>query len=297
VPHVANGREKLLIVNADGYGFTAGVNRGIEEAIESGIVTSISVNANFETVSPLRELAARHPRLSVGVHLNPVAGSPIADPADVPTLVNDRGEFHFDQFTPRLQSEKIDRAELKHELRLQIERVKELVPVVTHLDSHQNRHLWPRFFEIFLELAREQRIDRMRTHASRIGMEYEQRFPHVLAFYAAHPRRLATHGFARYLMWRARRRGMRMCRRLLSVGAAGTSSGKGMLEVWLQIARGCPRGTNEIYCHPAYVDDDLRRWAKVIVEQREHERRVLTDPRLRKELDRNGVRLISFHEI
>jgi chitin disaccharide deacetylase len=290
-------QQKQLIVNADGYGLTAGVNRGIEEAIEDGIVTSVSVNANFGTVSPLRELIARKPEISVGVHLNPVAGRPIADPADVPTLVDDRGEFHFDRFTPRLQAGQIDPEELKHELGLQIARVQGMVPVVTHLDSHQNRHLWPRFFRVFLELAAEYRVERMRTHEHRIGMEYERRRAHVASFYIRNPKRLGTHGFARYLMWRARRHGMRMCDRLLSVGAGGESSGKGLIDVWLQVARGCPPGTNEIYCHPAYVDDELRRWAKVIVEQREDERRVLTDPRLAAELATNDVRLISFHDI
>jgi predicted glycoside hydrolase/deacetylase ChbG (UPF0249 family) len=292
---VAQGKQ--LIVNADGYGLTAGINRGIEEAIDDGIVTSVSVNANFDTVWPLRELIARKPGISVGVHLNPVAGRPIADPGDVPTLVDAHGEFHFAEFTPRLQAGEIDPAELKHELGLQIERVQGIVPVVTHVDSHQNRHLWPRFFSVFCDLAAEYHIERMRTHAHRIAMEYEQRRMHVLSFYARNPKRLGTHGFARYLMWRARRRGLRMCDRLLSVGAGGESSGKGLLDVWLQVARGCPQGTNEIYCHPAYVDDDLRRWAKVIVEQREDERRALTDPRLRAELEANEVRLISFHDI
>lgn len=36
---------KHLIVNADGYGFTTGINRGIEEAVERGVVTSISANS------------------------------------------------------------------------------------------------------------------------------------------------------------------------------------------------------------------------------------------------------------
>lgn len=288
---------KRMIINADGYGFTAGINRGIEESIETGVVTSISVNANFDTVWPLKDLVVKHPEISVAVHLNPVAGRPIADPKDVPTLVDARGELHFDQFTPKLQSGHIDRAELAHELALQIERVQSLVPEVTHLDSHQNRHLWPKFFEVFLELAERHRIPRMRTHAHRICMEYRHPLPVATAFYATHPKRIATHGFARYLMFRARRRGMRMCDRMLSVGSWGQKGQKSMLDVWLQVARGCPAGTNEIYCHPAYVDDDLRLWAKVVVDQREDERRVMCDPQLHAALQESGVELISFYDI
>lgn len=290
--------DKKIIINADGYGFTAGINRGIEESIDDGVVTSISVNSNFDTVEPLPELIARHPEVSVGVHLNPVAGRPIADPKRVPTLVNAEGEFHFGQFTPKLQSGEIDRRELAYELGLQIERVQKMVPqAVTHLDSHQNRHLWPKFFSVFLYLAKTYEIPRMRTHWHRINMEYEARRPVTLAFYLTHPQRMATHGFARYLMLKARHRGMRMCDRMLSVGSWGQEGRKSMLDVWIHVARGCPPGTNEIYCHPAYVDDDLRRWAKVIVDQREDERRVMTDPRLRQAFEENEIRRISFHDI
>jgi len=290
-------KERRLIINADGYGFTAGVNRGIEEAVERGVVTSISVNSNFDTVRPLKEFIQRHPRISVGVHLNPVVGCPIADPKDVPTLVNERGEFHFESFTEKLQNGHISLEEMMLELGLQIERVQKLVPVVTHIDSHQNRHLWPRFFKVFLALGRRYGIERMRTHAHRICMEYPRRLAMTAAFYLTHPQRLATHGFARYLMRRARRQGMRMCDRMLSVGTWGQKGRKATLEAWLQVARACPPGNNEIFCHPAYVDDELRRWAKMIVDQREKEREVLADPRLREEFERNGVRLISFYDI
>lgn len=296
--HAASALDgRSLLVNADGYGFTEGINRGIEEAIDAGIVRSISVNANFDAVWELRGLVERHPEISVGVHLNPVVGRPIAPAEDVPTLVGANGELHFGEFTPRLQAGRIDRAELVHELGLQIERVKSLVPSVTHLDSHQNRHLWPRFFEVFLELAQQHGIERMRTHVHRIGTGEPARIARVAAFYARNPQRLGTHGFARYLMWRARRRGLRMCQRLLAVGAGTQASQKGVLDAWLRLIEGCPRGTNEVYCHPAYVDDDLRRYAKVIVDQRDAERRVLTDQRLADAVERHGVRLITFHEI
>jgi predicted glycoside hydrolase/deacetylase ChbG (UPF0249 family) len=293
----ARSQERRLVVNADGYGLAAGLNRGIEECIESGLVTSISVNANFAAAASLRQLVELHPHLSVGVHLNPVAGPPLADPERIPTLLDENGEFHLAEFPALLQRGRIDRRELAHELGLQIERVEELVPTVTHLDSHQNLHLRPPFFDLFLELAHRHGIERMRTHRHFICVENTPRRAAAAAFYLTHPRRLFTHSASRYLMRRARRRGMRMCDRLLSPGVWGAGGARARLEVWLRIAQGCPAGTNEIYCHPGYVDDDLRRYAKVIVEQRDGERRVLTDPRLREAFAENGVELISFHEI
>ncbi len=54
---------KCLIINADGYGFTRGINRGIEEAVERGVITSISVNANFEAAEDLPRFV-RNSRIS-----------------------------------------------------------------------------------------------------------------------------------------------------------------------------------------------------------------------------------------
>ena len=87
-----------------------------------------------------------------------------------------------------------------------------------------------------------------------------------------------------------------MCDRVLSNGYMAKSN-KAMLDVWLQIIRNVPAGTNEIYCHPAYPDDALRKYAKVIVDRRRQELDVMTAPRLREEIDRCNVELISFYDI
>ena len=162
---------KYLIVNADGYGFTRGINRGIEAATERGIITSISVNSNYEGIDELPAFAARFPQVSVGVHLNPVVGPPVADPAAIPTLLGPDGEFLGGrEFTRRLLARKIEKSELKHELRLQVERVRDMGIPISHLDSHQNRHLYPRYFGVFLELhGRDRRALHAHARALRAG--------------------------------------------------------------------------------------------------------------------------------
>lgn len=235
------------------------------------------------------------PSLSVGVHLNPIVGRPIAPTGDVPTLIDSGGNFHYESFVGKLRRGELDEAELELELGHQIERVRQLGAVVTHLDSHQNAHLWPPFFRVMLRLAERYEIPRMRTDARWICVEHPRRLLRSTTFYATHPRRLAKQAYARRLMRRARRGGLRMPDRTLKIGGCGTS--KPLLESWLQVARSCPTGINALHCHPAYVDDELRRWAKVIVEEREEERQVLTDRRVREALDEHGIELVSFHEL
>jgi chitin disaccharide deacetylase len=68
-----------LVVNADDLGLSAGVNRGILEAHERGIVTSTSLMVRRPYAVAAREIAARCPSLSIGLHLEPAGGAAEAE--------------------------------------------------------------------------------------------------------------------------------------------------------------------------------------------------------------------------
>jgi predicted glycoside hydrolase/deacetylase ChbG (UPF0249 family) len=284
---------KNLIVNADGFGFTTGINRGIEQAVERGIVTSISVNSNFDACEELPAFVARFPQISVGVHVNPAVGRPVAAAKDIPTLVNERGEFHGNGFTRRLLTRKIDTGELEHELSLQVVRIQDMGVVVSHLDSHQNRHLYPPFFFVFLDLLGKHGVPCMRTHAHFALAEDGDRRRHLAGYFARHPSRTLTHVAASAEMRYARRRGALMADRLMSTSHTGDKADQ---EKWAQLIRNVPDGWSEVYCHPAEPDDELAKWA-TYVEPRRREIEVLTSERTRLEVERSGVALRSFHDL
>lgn len=62
--------KRYLIVNADDFGLSFGVNRGIIEAFEHGIVTSTSLMVNWIGAAEAAAYARRHPKLSIGLHLD-----------------------------------------------------------------------------------------------------------------------------------------------------------------------------------------------------------------------------------
>src|SRR4030095_4795665 len=62
--------EKYLIVNADDFGQSPGINRGIIEAHEHGIVTSASFMTRWPAAGEAASYAREHPKLSVGLHLD-----------------------------------------------------------------------------------------------------------------------------------------------------------------------------------------------------------------------------------
>jgi len=84
---------RRLIVNADDFGFTAGINRGIVESHTRGIVTSCTLMANGRAFDDAVRLAKSFPRLSVGCHVVLIDGEPVLDAKQLPSLTSSSAQF------------------------------------------------------------------------------------------------------------------------------------------------------------------------------------------------------------
>lgn len=286
---------RRLIVNADGFGFTAGNNRAILETLAAGVVRSISVTANFPAVEEVARVVRDHPRVSIGVHFNLAVGRPVLGPADVPSLVDRDGRLLDRALARALLTGRIRRDDIRRELRAQIEVLRSLGATLTHWDGHRNQHLLPRFFEVAMGVAREAGIERVRTNRHHLFTGGASVLP-AIRHYLRRPDRLARHVLTAAWMTRARRAGFRMADRMVTPVRAGPGTWKTDRAMWESLFRLLPPGTSEIYCHPGYPDETLRAHARY-VEEREAEARVLSDPTLAEEAARHGVELISFHEV
>ncbi len=138
-----NRASRFLIVNADDFGQTAGVNRGIIEAHERGIVTSASLMVRQPGATEAAEYARAHPELSVGLHF-------------------ELGEWRYVRGEWKQAFEVIDARDsvaIRSELERQLARFEELLGrEPTHLDSHQHVHHWKPARPIVLEMAERRRI-------------------------------------------------------------------------------------------------------------------------------------------
>ncbi len=286
---------RRLVVNADGFGFTAGNNRAIFETLAAGVVRSISVNANFPAVKEVARVVQDFPRVSIGVHFNLAVGRPVLDPDLVPSLVDSSGHFLDRAFPRALLTGRVRRDEMRRELRAQVEVLRGLGAFLTHWDGHRNQHLLPRYFEVAMEVAREAGIERMRTNRHYLFTGSASPLL-TIRHYLRRPDRLARHVLTAAWMQRARFAGFRMADRMITPVRLGPGTWKTDRAMWEALFRLLPPGTSEIYCHPGYPDETLRAHARY-VEEREAEARVLSDPGLADEAARHGVELISFHEI
>ena len=142
---------KYLIVNADDFGHSRGINRGVVEAHTRGIVISASLMVNRPASAEAAQLARRHPALGVGLHLNLTnEGDPVVDLEDV--------------------------AAVEREIRGQFACFLDLVgELPTHLDSHQHVHLLDHVEPVVQALAAEHRLPlRGRSGVDYFGSFYGQ---------------------------------------------------------------------------------------------------------------------------
>lgn len=284
---------RKLIVNADGFGFTNGINKGIIESIEKGIVSSISCNVNFPYIQEILYIVKNHPNVSIGLHLNINVGKPVCKSDEVPTLVNEYGEFWGNMLNNKLLLGHISLFELQKELEAQILKLQNFGINISHLDGHQHKHLLPGYFGVALKLGKKYNINRLRCHRKYLIFRNDKnRKLKIILYYLSNPRQIITHIYARILMNKAEQQGFVMPDRLIA--PAYFKNTNFPLCTWINILKSMPSGINEIYCHPGYPDNELRNNAKY-TDGRLSELAVLTSPELFKHIKKESVQVISFN--
>src|SRR5713101_3047096 len=83
--------QRRLIVSADDFGMSPGVNAGVLRAHGEGILTETSLMVNGNAAIEAVALALRTPTLGVGLHLVLVQGRPTLPPERIPGLVDEAG--------------------------------------------------------------------------------------------------------------------------------------------------------------------------------------------------------------
>jgi predicted glycoside hydrolase/deacetylase ChbG (UPF0249 family) len=161
---------RRLIINADDFGLSPGVNRGIVEGHEAGSVTSTSLLVNLPAFHDAVQRARRAPRLGIGLHFNLTAGPPVAGPAAVPSLVDSKtGRFHrLARLVARALTGRIVASEVATECAAQLQRCRAGDVSPTHLDSHRHVHLLPAVWGPVVAVARRERIPVVRKPFDRL---------------------------------------------------------------------------------------------------------------------------------
>ena len=286
-------KEKRLIVNADDFGMSAGITNAILIARRHGFLTSASLMANMPGAGYALEQARRIPGFGVGVHLNICEGQPMLPRSHVKSLVDANGNFHAPPVMIRkLWRWQVADSEIEAEFRAQISWMKQKGFHPTHADSHHHMHLYPAALRPFARAVRVEGIQCVR--ASRF--EYCSKDRTGRAPY--------NHSFLRGLAVRAYRAVSQISllapfkspQSRLAFISDHKADCDAIRERWAG-AFGClSPGTYELACHPGLFDPAFSPTDRIHA-QREAELYCLTDHALREHLQRNEVRLISYHDL
>ncbi|MFS0783275.1 chitin disaccharide deacetylase [Bacillus sp. 1P06AnD] len=139
-----------VIINGDDFGLSRGVNYGIIDAHQYGILNSATVMMNMGEVEHAFGLAVHHKNLSLGVHLVLTAGSPLLSEG-VGTLITEKGAFKkVNDLKERFD---LDPREVEKEWTAQIEKFLTYGRALSHLDSHHHVHMIPELQGVVRNLA------------------------------------------------------------------------------------------------------------------------------------------------
>jgi chitin disaccharide deacetylase len=259
-----------LIVNADDFGLTSGVNRAIVELHRAGVLTSTTLMARAAATDEAIEMARSTPSLDVGCHIVLDDGQPVLPASQISTLVDRRtGQFpeSLSPFLARLFTGRIRAAEIEAEVRAQIEFLQGKGLRLTHVDTHKHTHMFPTVLRAVLRAARACGIRTIRN-------PFEPAWA-LQATMGAPWLRFAQVSALRWLE--------PVCRRIIAEEGFTTTdgtiavAGTGVLvtSTVRSLLQQAPAGTWELVTHPGYNDADLARIRTRLRASRDVERQAL----------------------
>jgi hopanoid biosynthesis associated protein HpnK len=276
-----------LIINADDFGLTAGVNRAILELHQRRVLTSTTLMARAGATSEAIRMALENPSLGVGCHVVLVDGQPVLPAEEIPSLVQKQtGRFvsSLTTFLRRLLTGRIHAVEVEAEAAAQIELLQGAGLRLTHIDTHKHTHMFPPVLGPLLRAARKAGIRAVRNP---FEPEWAVRATPRASFVRT-AEVIALRRFGPFFRRMIARAGVTTTDGTIAV--AGT--GRFDTDTVRALLGELPEGTWELVTHPGYNDADLAKVRTRLRESRDKERLALAAVR-----DFPSIDLISYGEL
>jgi hopanoid biosynthesis associated protein HpnK len=275
----AAGAARRLIVNADDFGRSRGINAAVIRAHREGILTTASLMVNEAACDEAVALARENPRLGVGLHLTLVCGRSALPAETIPGLVNGEGKFNDCPVTAgfRYYAQRRLAAQLEAEMAAQFEKFAATALPLDHVNGHLHLHLHPVVFGILMRNA-----DRWRIRRTRLTCE-----PFWLNTRLAGGRWLyrASHAAIYRLLSRNARPRLREKHIKHTQAVFGLLQNAGMDEAYLaRLLPVLPAGDSELYSHPS-------------LDQYPHEFEALVSPRVKALIEALDIKLIRYQDL
>lgn len=290
---------RRLIINADDFGMTSGVNRAIVDAHVAGTVTSATMMANEAATDEAIAIALQTPSLTTGCHVVLVDGRPLSDPDGVASLVSSRNGTNITfrkgivDLAVAFAAGKLRASEIHTEAAAQIERLQTAGIRLSHVDCHMHSHILPMVLRAVLQAARDCGVKAVRnpfepawsvaaTHKSS-SLRSWNRSAQVSALRALHSQFQKAVG----------QHGMRTTNGTIGIAVTGLLD----RELLTRLVEAMPEGTWELVTHPGYNDRALMEASTELKQSRAVELELLTSSKTLALLNQRGVQLISYRDL
>jgi hypothetical protein len=274
---------KVVIFHVDDVGMSHNSNMGAIRAVEDGLATSLSIMMPCSWVPEYAAYLNEHPDVDAGIHLTLTSEwknyrwGPVAGRSVVPGLVDGNG-YLWKGVLSVLNNATAD--EVETEIRAQIDKARSMGIAPTHLDSHMGTCFAEQFIERYVKVGIEKQIPILifGGHMQYIGGQVGDRRPQVCAVAER--------------VWQA---GLPVIDDLVTspTKAADYASKKRELK---KLLRDMKPGITEIIVH-CTVQTEVFSHISGSGPNREAELRLLTDPDIKKFVEKEGIVLTTWREL
>jgi predicted glycoside hydrolase/deacetylase ChbG (UPF0249 family) len=259
---------RRLIVNADDYGLTEGVNRAVRELAAAGALTSATLMAGAGAAQSAAIDSHSSPGLGVGCHVVLLDGEPVAAQHSVSSLLKPGTQAFYPtlgEFLRALFLGKIQQAHIAVETAAQLKRLLDLGIQPTHVDTHKHTHMFPQVLGGVLSAAAKAGVRAIRNPMEPAWAVTATRGAPALRKLEVTALRVS---YGNAFLEKASHTGFATTDGAIGVAATGSLEAQSLRALLAAM----PEGTWELVCHPGYVDRSLDGITTRLRESREVEK-------------------------
>jgi hopanoid biosynthesis associated protein HpnK len=286
-----------LIINADDFGLTSGVNRAIAKAAGGGVLTSTTLMAGSRCFDEAVELSRNLPDLKIGCHVVLIDGEPVSgglrtllEPGsgNAPRFRRNLKEFALAAMRGRILAD-----EIQQETEAQIRRIQAAGLTVTHVDTHKHTHMFPHVLGPVLRAAKACGVRTVRNPFEPSGSLSAGTVAAAPGLWIRAAEVALLRGYSRAFRRIAQEEGMTTTQGSIGVIATGALDQRLLTKMLERLSE----GTWELVCHPGYADDDLQSAGTRLVASRQVELQALTSDETRNTLRMRKIKLIAYDDL
>ena len=285
---------KRLIINADDFGLTKGVNRGIAECFAAGGVTSTTLMANSAAFDDAIAIAKINPELGVGCHVMLVDGEPLTGSSVKSLLRADGRTFRVGiaEFAVAALSGRLNADEIYNEARAQFGKLKAAGILPDHFDTHKHTHMFPAVLKPLLRAAKDSGVMAVRNPFVPLGRAALAHLFKRPQLWTRTSEVAALRNFHDKFQNEVAKAGMKTTDGSFGVIATGSLD----YRLTEAILGSIPEGTWEFVCHPGYNDTDLDSMKTRLRKSRNLEADILRN-NVPAFVRSNGIELTTFAKL